>query len=227
MNQKGVWQDNTVTNTSVSFMGYDQKAQELVVQGALAQEDAQGYTALHNPQRPSTGFIRDVSISRGYRSTSQVDMTSAGTKTFKLRNPSEVDVIASGLVGNGARVAVVNVNDPSKRAIGTIAVNSRGAEKAAWNGTLQVTFDTDFVNLGSGKAWNIIPLDAFNTPGVAWVGNVRITYTGMEQRGTAWHLTGAKIDASSLTGLQIAPERDAFQVIGTNVIDGSLQRKMN
>ena len=227
MDTKGIWQDSSVTRGTLNFVSYDQSARELVIQGQLAQEDNKGYTPLHNPQRPSTGFMRDVAISKGFRSSSQVDMTTQGAKTFKLRNSNELDGLPAGLMGNNVRVAIVNVNDPSKRAIGTVVNQTKGSEKANWNGTIQVDVSTDFVDLGNGKSWNIIPLDNYNVPGVVWIGNVRLTYTGMEQRGSEWHLTGAKIDSNTMASLTISNDGTVIQIPGGEVVDGSLQRKMN
>lgn len=227
MNTKGAWQDNAVSSTALTFVEYNSKARRVVIQGQLDQEDAQGYTPLHNPQRPSTGFMRDVAISKGYRSNSQVDMTTPGAKVFKLRNSNELQGIPAGLAGNSVRVAIVNADDPTKRAMGELTNQSRNNENISWNGTIEVNIYDDWVDLGTGKNWNIIPLDAYNVPGVVWIGNVRITYTDVTLTNGQWYLTGAMIDGSSLAGIKISPDHDSFEIPAGPVVDGSLQRRLN
>lgn len=226
MNQKGNWMTTAVSANTLSFVEYIKSARELVIQGALALEDDQGFTPLHNPQRPSTGFLRDVAISKGYRSNSEVDMTYRGMKTFKLRDSDALEGLPLNLVGDSVKVAIVNANNPEKRAIGELVPSNKGNELASWNGTLEINVFDDWVDLGSGSSWNIIPLDAYNVPGVVWIGNVRITYTGMELRDNLWYLTGALIDASSLNGLDIGEDASVTIPNGA-VIDGSLQRTIN
>ena len=221
MNAVGKWQDTMVVNSGATLVEWDQNNHSLSMSGVNWSEDAQGFTGLHDPQNPSTGYIRDVVLSKGYRSTSNIDMTTPGTKTFKLRDVQEVNGIPAGLRGSAVKVAVVNTQDPTKRAIGTLSP-SRGSE-SGWNGSVTITFDDGFVNIGSGKGWNIIPVDLFNEPGVVWIGNARFTYTEVE-RGTVTVLRNAKLSASSLSSLNITDDGVSLKDTGP-VVDGSLQRR--
>lgn len=223
MNAKGSWEDTLVAPSALTFGSWDQTGKSITLSVSSWVEDAQGYTPLHDPQNPSTGFIRDVMVSKGYRSSSNVDMTSAGTKTFKLRDVADVDGIPAGLMGDGVKVAVVNTKDPTKRAIGVLS-NSKGSEKN-WNGSLTVTFDTGFVDIGSGKSWNIIPVENFNVPGIVWIGDARFTYSSLTVNGTLVTLNNVYLSASSLAPLTIG--EDAIDLAKTTpVLDGSLQRRM-
>ena len=193
-----------ITNADLSgitFVNWDQTSRSIALTVPSWSEDTNGFTPLHDPMNPSTGFIRDILLAKGYRSTSNVDMTSAGTKTFKLRDLGDVVGIPAGLMGNNVKVAVVNTSNPSIRAIGTLT-NTKGSE-ALWNGSIQVTFDTGFVNLGSSKSWNIIPVDMFNEPGIVWIDDARFTYTGLSVTGTSVVLSNVKLSGSSLNPLTI------------------------
>ena len=224
MNHKGDWQDMLVSGPVLTFVSWDQPSHKLTVSVPSWTEDAQGFTPLHDPQNPSTGFVRDVMASKAYRSTSNVDMTTAGTKTFKLRNLNEVDGIPAGLRGDNIKVAVVNSKNPSVRAIGTLS-NSKGDEKN-WDGNLVVTFDTDgFVDLGTGKSWNIIPVDIFNTPGIIWVGDARFTYNSLTVNGNTVELNEVFLSGNTLAPLDIS-ETGVTLAKTSPVFDGSKQRQM-
>jgi hypothetical protein len=220
MNARGRWETVPGQSSGLGFVAWDQNAKTVSLSTTGWAEDAQGYSPLHDPQNPSTGFVRDVMISQGYRSSSQVDMTISGTKTFKLRDT--VDEIPAGLRGNNVKVAVVNPKNPSKRAIGVLT-NSKGDEKN-WSGSLDITFTDGFVDIGTGKSWNIIPLDSFNTPGVVWIGNARFTYTGIEVQGNAVLLNNARLSANTLAPLTISDTEVSLSAT-TPVLDGSKQRQ--
>lgn len=223
MNHKGDWQDVLVNNSSMAFVEWDQNARKLVVSVPSWVEDAQGYTPLHDPKNPSTGFIRDVMASKAYRSTSNIDMTTIGTKTFKLRNLNEVDGIPAGLRGDNIRVAVVNSKNPAIRAIGTIQ-NSKGNENN-WDGNVVITFDiNDFVDLGSGKSWNIIPVDMFNEPGIVWIGDARFTYNTLVVSDNLVELREVFLSGNTLVPLDITDTSVTLAKTGP-VIDGSIQRR--
>jgi len=224
MNHRGMWQDIIVANTSMTFSGWDQTAHTLSIDVSNWAEDAEGYTPLHDPQNPSTGFVRDVMASKAYRSTSSVDMTTMGTKTFKLRDLSQVDGIPAGLRGDGVRVIVTDPKNPSVRAIGTLQ-NSRGSE-TNWNGSIEITFDSDgFVNLGSGKKWNIIPVDIFNEPGIVWIGDARFTYNSITRNGNSLTLNDAYLSGTSLAPLTI--DETSVELTDTSLVfDGSKQRQI-
>jgi hypothetical protein len=223
MNAQGKWQDTLVSQSEMTFVSWDQSAHSVTLTVPSWTEDAQGYTPLHDPQNPSTGFIKNVMLSKGYRSSSNVDMSAAGTKTFKLRDLSDIDGIPAGLRGDNVNVAVVNTKDPTKRAIGVLS-NSKGSEKN-WDGQVTITFSTGFVNLGSGKSWNIIPVDMFNEPGIVWVGDARFTYNSMTRNGSTVVLENAYLSASTLAPLNIT--EDGVSLVKTSpVLDGSIQRRM-
>ena len=225
MNHKGLWQDMLVSGQALTFVDWDQNAHKLVVSTPSWGEDARGFTPLHDPQNPSTGFIRDIMVSKGYRSTSSVDMTAPGVKTFKLRDANAVDGIPAGVRGNGVRVAVINTKDLSKRSLGTITA-SRGSE-SSWDGNLTITFDADgFQAIGSGKNWNIIPVEMFNQPGIVWVGNARFTYNTMTHNGNNVILNGAYLSGSTLAPLTITDTTATLTETGP-VVDGSIVRWMS
>jgi flagellar basal body rod protein FlgC len=223
MNAMQVWQDTKLEANGMTFSAWDQILKTLTVNVSGWTEDANGFTPLHDPQNPSTGFIRDIMLSKGYRSASNVNMTTAGTKTFKLRDLADVDGIPAGLMGNGVKVAVVNTQDPSKRAIGVVS-NTRGNEKT-WNGSISVTFTDGFVDLGSGKSWNIIPVDMFNEPGIVWIDNARFTYTEVQRNGNLVTLKNARLSASSLGCLEIAEDNSLTLKSTNTVLDGSKHRQ--
>ena len=223
MSHTGKWQDVSVPSTPLGFVDWDQSARRLSLTAPNWTEDAQGYLPLHDPQNPSTGFIRDVMVSKGYRSSSNVNMTTAGQKTFKLRNALATDGIPAGLRGNNVRVAVVNPKDPSKRALGTLS-NSRGSE-SSWDGNLVVTFDTEgFQDIGTGKSWNIIPVDLFNEPGLVWIGNARFTYSSITVGDGNVVLNDAYLSSATLAPLTIVDGTVTLAQTGP-VVDGSKQRQ--
>ena len=222
MNTRGKWEDSLLAASAMTFVSWDQSSKSLNLTVPNWAEDAQGFSPLHDPQNPSTGFIRTVMLTKGYRSSSNVDMTSGGSKTFKLRDLADVDGIPAGLTGNGVKVAVVNTKDPTKRAIGTLQ-NSKGNEKN-WNGSITIEFTDGFVNIGSGKSWNIMPVDMFNEPGVVWVGNARFTYNSLERSGNDVTLRQAFMSGNSLDPLTITDTSVALVKI-TPVLDGSIQRR--
>lgn len=224
MNHRNIWQTTTTTPSGVSFVNWDQSARSMTLNAPAWTEDAQGYTPLHDPQSPSTGFIRDVMLSKGYRSVSAVDMTTPGVKTFKLRDLKDLNGIPAGLRGNGVRVAVVNTRNPKKRVLGTIQ-DSRGSE-AAWDGNLTINFDSNgFVDIGNAKSWNIMPVDMFNEPGIVWVGDARFTYSGITfgNDGTIVlndiYLSGSTLAPLTITDTEVALAKT------TPVLDGSKQRQ--
>ena len=231
---RGHWQVTNAVLSGITFSSWDQAAGTIALTVPSWTEDSNGFTPLHDPQNPSTGFIRDILISKGYRSTTNVDMTSSGTKTFKLRDLGDVTGIPAGIMGDNVKVAVVNANNPSIRAIGTLT-NTKGNE-ASWNGSIQVTFDTGFVDLGQGKSWNIIPVDMFNEPGVVWVDDARFTYTGLTVTGTSVILSNVKLSGSSLNPLVISenaadsshstPYNTVVLKSTTTVLDGSKVRQV-
>jgi len=184
-------------------------------------EDAQGYTPLHDPQNPSTGFIRDVVSSQAYSAQTTSKQSATGQMTFTLKD--DLDVIPAGLVGDNVRVAILHPKDPSKRVMGTLT-NSKGSESADWNGTLVVTVDAGSIDIGQSKTWNIIPADIFHEPGVVWIGNARFTYTSIEvQEDGSYDLTNAKLSASTLAPLDITDTSVALAQTSP-VLDGSRQR---
>ena len=222
MNHKGAWQDTVVGGQAMSFVEWQQTARKVVLSVPVWSEDAQGYTPLHDPQNPSTGFIRDVMISKAYRSSSTVDMTGPGTKTFKLRDLQAVDGIPAGLRGNEIKVAVVNPKNPAKRALGTIQ-NSKGSERN-WDGSVVITFDSGHVDLGSGKSWNIIPVDMFNEQGVVWIGDARFTYNTMSISDGQVTLNDVFLSGNTLAPLDIT-DTSLTLAKTTPVLDGSKQRQ--
>lgn len=223
MNHKGHWQDTLTSVSSMTYVDWDQSARRLVIDVPSWAEDVQGYTPLHDPQNPSTGFMKDVMASKAYSSTSTVNMTTQGTKTFKLRDLGDIDGIPAGLRGDDIRVAVINPRNPTVRALGTIQ-NSKGSE-VNWDGNVVITFDTDgFVDLGSGKKWNIIPVDMFNEPGIVWVGDARFTYNTMTRTGSTVVLNDVFLSGSTLAPLAIT-ETTVTLAKTSPVVDGSKTRQ--
>ncbi len=224
MNAQNKWQDTVIGNSGISFVDWDQINKQVTLTVPDWNEDGNGFTAIHDPQNPSNGFIRDIMLSKGYRSTSNVDMTSAGVKTFKLRDMADIDSLPAGLMGDNVKVAIVNTRDPSKRAIGVLS-NSKGNEVGSWNGSITVDFTDGFVDIGSGKSWNIIPVDMFNEPGIVWIDNARFTYTEIERTGNTAILKNAGLSASSLECLNIAEDNSVTLKSTGPVFDGSKHRQ--
>lgn len=219
MNNLGVWQNTVTQDQGMSFVDWDQTAHTVTVAGPSFSEDAQGYTPLHDPQNPSTGFVRDISLSKGFRGQTASVQAANGTMVLTMKDHK---TIPGGLVGINARVALVNPTDPSKRVLGTVT-NMKGRE-GNWNGVVEINVDTGSIDIGQSKSWNIVPADMFNEPGVVWVGNARFTYTSIAQVGDQYILKGAFLSASSLSPLNITDK--GIELKNTSpVLDGSKARQ--
>jgi hypothetical protein len=89
---------------------------------------------------------------------------------------------------------------------------------------LNVTFSTEFQNLGSGSRWVIVPLEGFNMTGIVWIGEARFSYGALEVQGSTVTLKDVNLSRETLAPLNITGSTVSLSA-SSRVNDGSLVRR--
>lgn len=234
------WEKFNLVQSNVVVDSWNQSDKTLTI------TTTNGKFPFHNPKNPSKEFLDAVKLSKGYFSTSSVNMATAGQKTFKLRDVNTSKVlkeIPAGLVGKDVMVVIQNADKPSERVLAKVVLNSKGSEADNWDGTITVepilnpeTPVGDAPSNALFKAWNILPLDSYNQPGIIWVGTARFTYQDVEKSKVdpnKFILKHAYMSAASLSNLTITRveengvEKDRVSLTDTSkVYDGSILKRI-